>query len=604
MNAIYSILLCLGGESQSPIKNWKYRKSIIIDHTKVMDTLYNFPVLVSTNSDADLVSHAKATGEDILFVGDDGETIFPYEIEYYNNSTGRLIAWVKLPLISSTSDTTFYIYYGNSLALSHEDVDKTWEDEYIMIQHQGENPSDSAPQFIDKAPTPNIASSFTLNTRYNVSSSSNDAQGITTDNNYVYWTNSSELRKYDKNGNLVLSRNVMSDNPLDKSQINGVFHKDGIIYASCAKQSTTTRIPYVVEYSASDLSFITYHTLTENAFSEGLVFYNGYWFIIFHGNRMISQYSSDWNHINTFNLKFPITGGVIPDYGPEGGYDGIFNIGNYFYLNIHEIFDQNYYDIYYWNGSSFDAVYRNTRVTSYATQGCCVDQADPTVFWWAERNTVDAFIKTTSNNSFVKNNGSSNGSLSQNTGKIENGITYNGSTGYISYGNGDIFNIKGHQTWQAWVKPNGTSNYGGIITKANGTSNYGFALRWGFGSDGKFGGWLGDGTNAYYAMGTTSATSGVWYHVAMVYDMTEVKVFVNGIFEDGISDAYSGAVAPSTNSVFSGRYQSSLNYFFNGMLDEIRVSHTAKTSNWLLTEYNNQNSPETFYSIGSEEILN
>jgi hypothetical protein len=36
-------------------------------------------------------------------------------------------------------------------------------------------------------------------------------------------------------------------------------------------------------------------------------------------------------------------------------------------------------------------------------------------------------------------------------------------------------------------------------------------------------------------------------------------------------------------------------------MDELRISNTGRTADWILTSYNNQNSPSTFYSVGAEE---
>lgn len=38
--------------------------------------------------------------------------------------------------------------------------------------------------------------------------------------------------------------------------------------------------------------------------------------------------------------------------------------------------------------------------------------------------------------------------------------------------------------------------------------------------------------------------------------------------------------------------------FFTGQLDELRVSSTVRTAGWIQTEYRNQSSPQTFYSVG------
>ena len=39
---------------------------------------------------------------------------------------------------------------------------------------------------------------------------------------------------------------------------------------------------------------------------------------------------------------------------------------------------------------------------------------------------------------------------------------------------------------------------------------------------------------------------------------------------------------------------------FVGSLDEIRVSKTVRSANWLTTEYNNQKPSSTFLTVGSE----
>ena len=41
--------------------------------------------------------------------------------------------------------------------------------------------------------------------------------------------------------------------------------------------------------------------------------------------------------------------------------------------------------------------------------------------------------------------------------------------------------------------------------------------------------------------------------------------------------------------------------YYIGLLDEVRLSNIARSSNWITTEYNNQYEPSTFYSVGNEE---
>jgi len=39
--------------------------------------------------------------------------------------------------------------------------------------------------------------------------------------------------------------------------------------------------------------------------------------------------------------------------------------------------------------------------------------------------------------------------------------------------------------------------------------------------------------------------------------------------------------------------------YFNGLIDEVEISQTARSSDWIITQYNNQSAPGTFYTMGS-----
>ena len=112
--------------------DWIYRKSIIIDHTKVSASLSGFPVLIDI-SDPDIASKAQASGYDIVFT-DYGRNKLNHEIESYNSSTGQLIAWVRANL-TSTVDTILYMYYGNAAAVDQQDRTGVWESNEKMVQH-------------------------------------------------------------------------------------------------------------------------------------------------------------------------------------------------------------------------------------------------------------------------------------------------------------------------------------------------------------------------------------------------------------------------------------------------------------------------------------
>jgi hypothetical protein len=115
--------------------SWMYRRPITISASEVMGDLVDFPVLIDITH-PDLKDKARADGYDILFTDSDGWTKLDHEIELYNGTIGNLIAWVKVPLLSSTSDTEIYMYYGNSeQSTPTENPAGVWDDDYVMVQH-------------------------------------------------------------------------------------------------------------------------------------------------------------------------------------------------------------------------------------------------------------------------------------------------------------------------------------------------------------------------------------------------------------------------------------------------------------------------------------
>jgi len=118
--------------------DWDYRKEIIINHTKVTDNLSDFPVLINLPSDVDLADNAQYDGGDIVFI-DDGDNQLAHEIEYFNDSSGELVAWVNVSYLSSYQNTVLYIYYGNIISNNQENIEGTWDDDFIGVWHMNES---------------------------------------------------------------------------------------------------------------------------------------------------------------------------------------------------------------------------------------------------------------------------------------------------------------------------------------------------------------------------------------------------------------------------------------------------------------------------------
>jgi|GEM_PF-7111584 len=116
--------------------SWLYRKKITIDKTKVTGALTNFPVLVSITS-TDLTKTGKTDGTDMVFT-DGSQQKLNYEIESFDKTTGKLIAWVNVSSLSITTNTDIYLYYGNSSASDQQNKTAVWDSSYKGVWHMKE----------------------------------------------------------------------------------------------------------------------------------------------------------------------------------------------------------------------------------------------------------------------------------------------------------------------------------------------------------------------------------------------------------------------------------------------------------------------------------
>jgi RHS repeat-associated protein len=140
-------LISLAGRVPAAAQGWAngclYRRAITIDHTKVPNTdQANFPVLISgtysylaTTANGGNVTNAN--GYDILFASDaNGVNPLSFEQESYNPSTGAIVYWVKLPTVSHTADTVFYLFYGNSsISTDQSNKNAVWDTSYKGVWH-------------------------------------------------------------------------------------------------------------------------------------------------------------------------------------------------------------------------------------------------------------------------------------------------------------------------------------------------------------------------------------------------------------------------------------------------------------------------------------
>ena len=132
--------------------SWEQRKKITTSlNTEISSDLTDFPALISFTH-SDLTQTTETDGTDIVFTASDGTTELAYEIERFDQSTGEVIAWVKIPTVSASENTDIYIYYKGTATSSSSSV---WDSNYKLVYHLNQSSAGTVDEFVDASGTGN-----------------------------------------------------------------------------------------------------------------------------------------------------------------------------------------------------------------------------------------------------------------------------------------------------------------------------------------------------------------------------------------------------------------------------------------------------------------
>jgi len=123
-------------------------------------------------------------------------------------------------------------------------------------------------------------------------------------------------------------------------------------------------------------------------------------------------------------------------------------------------------------------------------------------------------------------------------------------------------------------------------------------------------GTVSDGSPAYGYTGPVLSED-TWTYVVMVFDGTQdtnegrLSLYVNGEAQEVTFGGTIPAATPdffkATGVGFGGNIGSCVDCDgWDGSIDEVRISGTARSAGWIQTEYNNQSAPGNFYTVGEE----
>jgi YVTN family beta-propeller protein len=193
-------------------------------------------------------------------------------------------------------------------------------------------------------------------------------------------------------------------------------------------------------------------------------------------------------------------------------------------------------------------------------------QAGLVSHWTAEGNANDVV---------GGNNGILQGGASFSQGFAGQAFSLNG-IGYIDVPDSPSLSITGPLTLTAWINVNANDFQQAIIEKYDVPGLRGYLLRI---VGGKLQGAICDASlygAQHPASGATTITTGVWHHVAAVYDGATIKVYLDGIL-DGSAPTITAPVDGSASLKIGARGDDA-DTRLNGLIDEVRIYDQALSS--------------------------
>ncbi len=182
-------------------------------------------------------------------------------------------------------------------------------------------------------------------------------------------------------------------------------------------------------------------------------------------------------------------------------------------------------------------------------------------------------------------------------GSSADGRVFDGADDYIDAGSG--FDITGPLTLEAWVQ---VADPGQVVVaqlfskKVNYGGGGGYALVYQPNADRVT--LLGSGRDFARAGGVALDSS--WHHLAAVIDGSEGRIFLDG--NDVTSDSTVSPLASNNVPLHLGKRTNRTSGYWNGSVDEVRVSDVARSPEWLAMQVRSMN--DSLLQYGPQEDLN
>ncbi|MFH1294603.1 MAG: DUF2341 domain-containing protein [Candidatus Aenigmatarchaeota archaeon] len=169
------------------------------------------------------------------------------------------------------------------------------------------------------------------------------------------------------------------------------------------------------------------------------------------------------------------------------------------------------------------------------------------------------------------------------TGKVGDSSGFDGTGDNVETTDQSYFSaVNNDITVSAWINTDKNNIWNNFLSKAA-VSNYEWLFRVNTGNNVTFAMWslAGSGDKTVASVGTLDV--GVWYHVAAAFgDGFEPTIYINGVNDTYTLSNIDRTLEDGTAKFKIGQY---LTATFNGTIDEVRVSKTLRSDEWIKASY-------------------
>jgi len=184
------------------------------------------------------------------------------------------------------------------------------------------------------------------------------------------------------------------------------------------------------------------------------------------------------------------------------------------------------------------------------------------------------------------------------TGQVGFGgaLQFNGSSSIVNIPHSASLALSSAMTLEAWVNPSANAGSGAndgwrtVIMKERGTTGLAYAL---YGNDGdanpsRPAGYIRNANTDKEAAAGPAVPVGVWTHLAVTYDGTSIRLYVNGVLRSTTGSAGGGIAASTAPLRIGGNTVFSIpgTEYFAGLIDEVRIYNRALSAAEITADMN------------------